>query len=331
VLDLLRPPSPLDATGQAYKDWLHLNFFDVASGAAGLINGSIHGSPTEATTRVIGAALVHHPKTAWSGNVEVRGIDEASIGLASVGLDEVAIGVRNPEGLVEVSARQGHSGLELEAIATPLSPALRIEQRLPFGSGWISWYVVPRLSLEGRLTLEGSEIDLGSALAYHDHNWGRWYWGDDVGWEWTVLPGGQNAATVVFARTTDRAHRVVSEPLLIVEQEGSRRLFSGAGIDVQHSGWFGGRLRRVPGALAALHSDRVRPRLPEEVHIRARDGFDEVNVHFSTEAVAQVIAGDPERKGYGFLHELVGSFRMVGRVGGTPIKSEGPGVFEYVC
>lgn len=329
-LDFLRPPTPFDATQSAYKDWLHLNFFDSGQGIAGLVNGSIHGSPTDPTSRVIGAALVHTP-SGWAGNVAVRGIADAVIGLASVAVDEVAIGIRHADGLVEVSVQQPDSGLVLEGVATPASAPLRIEHRLPFGSGWISWSVVPSLLFSGTARVAERTLDLVEAPAYHDHNWGRWHWGDDVGWEWTVLPGGQDGPTLVFARTTDRTHSTYGEALLTLDYRDRRLFFTGESIDVEFEGWFAGRLRRVPGALAALHSDRVRPRLPERILLRARDGFDEVEVDFRTTGGAQLIAGDPVAPGYGFLHELMGSYALEGRVDGRSFSSKGTGVFEYVC
>jgi hypothetical protein len=43
----LHLPLSGDPLGMIYKEWLHLNFFDHASGAMGLINTSIHGHPRD--------------------------------------------------------------------------------------------------------------------------------------------------------------------------------------------------------------------------------------------------------------------------------------------
>ena len=63
--DALRPPPLTDPDVQAYKDWLHLNVFDHASGAVMLFNGSLHGAPADRRARTIGTALVHLPDGRW--------------------------------------------------------------------------------------------------------------------------------------------------------------------------------------------------------------------------------------------------------------------------
>src|SRR5690606_33667983 len=119
------------------------------------------------------------------------------------------------------------------------------------------------------------------------------------------------------SRATDRAHRTSTGTLLVVDVAGERRSFSGAAVDIALDDAFRGRLRRVPGALAALHQDRIAPALPARVRIRAYDGVDSVRLTFDVHAAAQLIAGDPARRGYGFLHELAGEFTGECVVGGV--------------
>lgn len=330
LLDALRPPSPLDPSAPAYKEWLHLNVLDHASGSVGLINVSLHGAPDDSRSRAIGTALVHVPGLGWTGNAEVRGLDDVGLGVAGVALEHVALAVDHLSGAVLASARFPDDAFFLQLTATDRTPAIDIEQPIPLGSGWIAWYVIPRLSANGRLTVGKRQIDFVAASAYHDHNWGRWHWGDDLGWEWGAFLAPAPGPAFVMTRTTDRSHHRPGRPMLVVQAGQKRRTFSGPSVELAYTGMLEVRLRRVPGALAALHPDRMAPPLPAALRVRADDGRDRVLVEFTARAAAQLIAGDPAVAGYGFLHEIVGEFTARGHVGDTDVSGGGLAVVEHV-
>ena len=329
--DALRPPLPTDPTAGAYKDWLHLNVFDYASGAVWLFNTSLHGAPADARARAIGTALVHLPGAGWIGNVEVCGIDDVVVGPHSIAMTRLALAVDASGDRVLASAQLPGDGLTAALGARATTAAIDIEQRLPFGPGWISWFVVPRLAVDGTLAAGGRVLDLSGAVGYHDHNWGRWHWGDDVGWEWGVMLAPGPGPTLVISRTTDREHRRRGEPALVVDHAGGRTRFRASAVDVRLEGRLQDLpIRRLPGALAALHQGRAHPALPGRIRIRADDGLDRADVEFLPRAAAQLIAGDPVQPGYGFVHEMVGRFSATLRLAGRESVVEGLGVFEYV-
>ena len=326
----LRPPSPLDPTVRAYKDWLHLNLFDHASGTVGLVNASLHGAPDEASSRAGGTALLHLPDEGWVGNVEAIGFDEANVGAASVALEHVAVAVAGGRGEVLASAHFPDDGLRVDAVATPGARPIDVELRVPLGPGWISWSLVPALSLAGTVEAAGRTLDLGGARAYHDHNWGRWHWGDDLGWEWGCFLPPAPGPVFVVSRTTDRSHRIAGRPLLVVQRGTRRRSFRGRTIEIVYEGRLAAEPRRLPGGLAALHQDRAVPRLPARVLVRADDGGDFVTIDFRARAAAQLIAADPARHGYGFVHELVGGFEYACRLDCEAHEGTGLAVMEHV-
>jgi hypothetical protein len=325
--DALRLPLPTDPDAPAYKDWLHLNIFDHATGVIGLFNTSLHGAPASSASRTIGTSLVHVPGIGWAGNVAVRGFDETAIGQSSVALDRLAVAAFFDRVLVSANYPDDAFGATVTARATARPVA--VEERLPFGPGWISWYVVPRLTVSGSVTTRSTTIDLERASAYHDHNWGRWHWGDDVGWEWGAFIAESPGPTIVISRTTDREHRRGSRPTLLVDQADARRRFFG-GVTLSLEGLFDAPLRRLPGVMAALHQDRAKPSIPHRVRIRATDGIDDIELTFTARAAAQLIAADPVQPGYGFVHELVGAFTVRGILAGERCDADGLGVFEYV-
>jgi len=329
-LDTLRPPSPFDLSASGYKDWLHLNILDHASGAVGIINVSLHGAPGDPRSRAIGTGLAHVPGAGWLGNVEVSGQSEAAIGTSSIGLERVALAVLPTEGAVVASVTDPQNGLAARLTARPSVSPVVVANKIPLGPGWISWYAVSRLALSGQWTLGSQVQDLSEASAYHDHNWGRWHWGEDLGWEWGCFLTPTPGPAMVLSLTTDRAHRRRSEPCLAVHAGGKRRTFTGAAIEIEYSGRLDAVLRRLPGATAALHSDWIHPRLPNKLLLRANDGVDRVTMEFAARAAAQLIAADPSQRGYGFIHEMVGEFSCSGTLGKIPIDGTGLGVLEHV-
>jgi hypothetical protein len=345
--DTLRPPPPYDPEAAAYKDWLHLNLLDHASGSVGLINVSLHGAPGDPRSRAVGTALVHVPGRGWVGNLEIRELGEAAIGRASIGLEQVALAVDHPSGTLMASVRDPDNQLVLRVTAEMAAVPLVIEERLPLGHGWISWYAVPRLTVTGEWTVGQEQRDLRAICGYHDHSWGRWFWGDDLGWEWacfltpaTPAPpapapddnaAGAAPVAVVFALTTDRTHRHIGQPSLTVYASKRRRTFRGHSIKLAYDGTLDAIERRVPGALAALHQDHVRVRLPKRLTVHANDGIDRVTLEFTGRSAAQLIMGEPIVRGYSFIHEIAGEFTCVGRLGDVEVTAAGLGVFEYVC
>ena len=330
LADTLRVPAPLDPSAPAYKDWLHLNVFDHRSGTIGLVNASLHGPPGDPRSRVVGAALFDVPDVGWAGNLIVRGFGEARIGSAAVGLDGVGLAIDHGTGTVAASAQLPDDRFGLTVTATASDDAVIVDRPLPLGSGWISWYVVPRLVASGRIQVGDAVVQLDNASAYHDHNWGRWHWGDDFGWDWGSFLASPPGLGVVFARTTDRLRRRPGAPFLLVTGPGTYRRFTGATVQIRAEGRLDAPLRRVPGAMAALRADRALPRLPARVRITADDGVDHVAVDFAARGSVQLVLSDPVRRGHSFVHETAGTFTFAGRLGGVEQRAAGLGVIEHV-
>jgi hypothetical protein len=329
-LDGLRPPQLHDREASLYKDWLHLDLFDWQTGLVGLVNVALHGAPYDPRSCAVGTALMHLPGRGWLGNVETTRFDGAAISEEGVGLRGVALAIDPRSGRVMASARLDDDGLRLDVSALLGGPTYSFPKRLPLGSGWISWFAAPHLRPNGKVELDGERIELSGAVAYHDHNWGRWRWGDDLGWEWGCFADRLGRSVVVFTRVSDRDHRRHGRPLLLVHAGGHRHTFVGRCVTVEYVGRLAVRPRRVPGALAALHGDRAQPRLPAEVVVSADDGRATIRLRFRGTAVAQVVTTETAMRGYGFIHEIAGDFEAEGTIAGQMVAAEGLGMFEHV-
>jgi hypothetical protein len=324
--DYLRTPSVLDRSAEQAKDWLHLNLFDHATATTGIINTSLHGDPRSTSGIAVGCCLVHRPGVGWRGDVEVRSADSATIDRTGVGLGTIGLAL-NADGALVASVLLRHVRGSL--VARPAARAVVVENRMPFGSGWISWRAVPRLRAEGSLVIDDSSLDVTAVDCYCDHNWGRWQWGDDAGWDYGAFLAPNPGPSFVLSRPTDRAHRI-GLPRLTVHVDGHERRFSGATVRLDHIGCWNGDVHRVPGAMAALRSDRRSPHVPERIEMYFDDGFTHGHVLMTVGAAAQIVCGEPSRPGTSFIHELCGGFRWELAVDGERRAGDGLGVFEHV-
>jgi len=331
--DTLRPPFLIDPTAHAYKDWFHLNFADAVSDSIGLVNVSLHGSPWDDCSRAMGTVLLHNPESGWISHIEILSYLEANLGDSSIGLRDVGLAIEQRSGSIHASVAGSSSRFRARLLAEPVSPPLEIEQKMPLGSGWISWYLVPNMKVSGEWEIAGRRAVCTNLAGYHDHNWGRWHWGDDFGWEWgcflanPVPPGNPS---FVFARTCDRRHQRYGDAFLLADWGGTRKRFSADSVAIRLAGRFDGAVHRVHGALAALHQEMAQPDLPTGLTLVVSRGADRIEISFEARAAAQFITADPVLRGYGFIHELMGKYSCFGRLGGKVFEARGYAVFEYV-
>lgn len=336
--DTVRLTDPADPAADADKEWLHLNLFDHENDVAGLVNVSLHGRPGSAAAQVVTAALFDRAGQEWVGDVVVAAQDEAQVTMTSIAA---------PSGVMALVGGQVRAAVTTHAVrlrvaADPVLAAFEIEPAQPFGSGWIGWRVVPTMTVVGQVELGHPCLGersgaAGPLVGYHDHNWGQWHWGDDIGWEWgsfvAAPESGTEAGTaaVVAARTTDRLHRDAPPFSVVLDCHGVRRRFDGGRVTARWSGTAPPLTCRRPGALAALHSDRRRPQLPAVLSLTARSGADRLELEFVCRAAAQLVLADPVVVGSSFLHELSGRFRAAGRLAGRPFAFAGLGMVELLA
>ena len=227
------------------------------------------------------------------------------------------------------AVRRPQDGLEADLTAVPALRPVAFDVAAPFGSGWIGWRAFPLMRLSGRLRVDGRDVPLEGAWGYHDHNWGRWLWGEDAAWEWGafLLPG---PIALVLARSCDRAHANLGPPHVMLVRGDRVSVFAPPRVEIVLSPGKVRPERRLPGALAAIHPDRRMPDLPARIEIRGDGPAGAFELQFDAGSAAQLILAEPTAPGTGFINEIAGTCRLTARVGGTVIRESGIGVFEYV-
>ncbi len=323
-----RPPGPR-------KEWLH--FCVHAAQAEVMVNLSVSDRPTgrDPDGRAEVARLV---MLADDGRRRVAGVDtfgvgdfHAPAGGLAFALGGSALDLRGDAFSLRASLRD--EPVALDVVLRPRAlPA--VIPRLPLGDAPpLDWVIVPRLDATGTLTVDGRATPLAAALAYHDHNWGRFRWGDDFAWEWGfALPDTPGSPwTLVFARLTDRARLVTrAQALMLWRGSVQHRLFRNEAVAVHRDGYLAaGDVLRVPRVMGLVCDDGATD-VPRRFRASARERRDEVGFVFAPSAVAQVAVPNDADLGVTRIHEVSGRVSLRGAVRGERVELEGRGFFEFL-
>jgi hypothetical protein len=204
----------------------------------------------------------------------------------------------------------------------------------PLGDGRINWLFVPRLRAEGWLRISGQEHRIENDLAYHDHNWGRFWWGDDFGWTWgTILPTEPGDPwSMVFMQTTDRSHlRCLSQALYVWHHDEPAAIFRHAAVQTRSDGLLSRAADcTLPPPMRLLLDGEV-PGAPERIHITATRAGDRVRAEFRSHCYARLAQPSEvclDRSTV--LCETSGTARVSGSINGEDVDFVGTGVFEFL-
>ncbi len=335
VIDRLHPPDPGAPDAGRYKEWHHFVLFDGGERTV-IVNLSVDGDPAGPGGQAKVVLLAHGPE-GWSGGVDLYAGADAAVSARSAGLrvGRQRIGFRGGRYRVAAALRDG--SLAVRADLTPAAEAAMIWHDTPVGSGYVNWLIVPDLAVEGRARLPGWRGALDGWRGYHDHNWGRWWWGEDFGWQWGVArepagaDGGGPGLTVVYDRTSDRGGVVAKEHTLSLWSGTDLvRVFARGDLQARMRGRFdGGPVRRVPGVMGLLAQGSASA-VPRCVEVEAGDGTDRLALRFVPASVVEVVV--PSEMGAGFvrLAEVVGEMRVEGRAAGRDVAFTAPAVFEFM-
>jgi hypothetical protein len=324
--DFLRAPVQATAQPAGFKEWHH--FVVHARGVRLLINFSLNNE-TRLAPRVI--VIAHDEK--WTGAIER--FDERALNV-SADLGDLIIGDNRmtvlPDGyrvVIDLPDKDIRGELHFTSASRPF-----VVRNQPLGNGRINWLFVPRLRASGWLHACGWEHRLDDDLAYHDHNWGRFQWGDDFGWTWgTILPTrAGDPWSMVFMQTTDRSRlRTLSQALYVWHHDEPAAIFRHAAVQTRSHG----RLGRAPDCTLPppmrLLLDGEVPGVPELIDITATRAGDRVHAEFQAHSYARIAQpSEVSLDRSTVLCETGGSARASGTINGEDFDFVGTGVFEFL-
>lgn len=340
--DALTPPQPGAADAARYSEWHHFNFNDEASEVYGIFNLALSGDVHDPGRARAGVSLVVCERgVGWHGTMNLHPVEESRFARGVLDLSIGGNQVRFRRGRYEVAGALKDGSVALAATFTPRAAPMRIDRI----GGVVSSFLLPRFDVEGTLRLRGREIPLRGASGYHDHNWGTWDWGRDIGWDWGYIiqrpepparSGGARSArrngpavaepvSIVFGQVTDATRASARSDLVVLVWQGDRwsRAFLADAVSIETAGERRyGDVPRVPGVMTLLAP--ARPRIPERVHIRAADGDDHLTITLAVDAAMQFLIPHPSTTGHTTISELLGEYHVQGVLDGEPVD------FRYV-
>ena len=173
-----------------------------------------------------------------------------------------------------------------------------------------------------------------SELAYHDHNWGRFWWGDDFGWTWgTILPREPGRPVVAGVPADDRSTTValpVPGGLRVAPRRARRDLPPRRGADALHGALGRAADCTLPPPMRLVLDGEV-PDVPERVEITATRAGDAVHAEFRPQSYARLAQPSEIRLDRStVLCETSGTAQVSGTINGEDIDFVGAGVFEFL-
>lgn len=327
------PPQPESAAAD-WKDWYHFVLLHPASGWRAIVNVNLAGGGESAqvqTTLVVhppgGAAALAGASRAvpWrTGDVRARPL--------AIRTEETELEFANGVFALRVQPAGLDLGLALEV--RPDATPMLVTEGSPFGSGFIGWGLVPRCRVHGELWACGRQAAVDAQwFCYQDHNFGRFRWGEDFGWEWMVaharVPDGPELTVVVDLRT-DRTHSGRGLPYLFIVVGGHlRKVFLGPAMALRWN-WAARPERppRLPGAMATLLGDHsARP--PQCVHLHAADEQDRVTLTLPVDSYLEIVAADHRSPAFTRIGEASGPVRLALTLDGQTYEADGLAYAEY--
>ncbi len=322
--------SPASAGGRVgHKEWMH--FCVVTPDLHLFVNFSLMDQARTGEIEIPRLTmLARRPGGRWIGDVDRSDRAHLFGGDPSISWTNATLSFGEDGFFLE--AGLARAALRAKLRFRPTSrPALT--SSIPIGGGeTMKWLVVPRLEATGRVEFEGEVVELASAPAYHDHDWGRFEWGGDFGWEWAIVL--ENRATrpwtIVLQRITDRARGLtLSEGVLLWRGAEHVRTFQGSRVAFDSAG----RTRaagclRVPRVMR-LASPGSSADLPSRLSVVADKAGDHVEVDLALHDVAQIAMPDDVGLGNTIVSETAATASVRGQVAGDTIDFEAPAIAEF--
>lgn len=330
--DFMRAPVLATARPEGFKEWHH--FVIHGPDQRLIINFSLTGETSRTgRSQLAPRVIVLAQDQCWTGAVQRFDTSELDVspdlGGVSIGGNRLTVRPDGYEMTIHLPKHEIAGALHLTSVSRPF-----VVNNQPVGDGTMCWLFVPRLRADGWLSFGGRRHRICDALAYHDHNWGRFRWGGDFGWTWgTLLPRDvDDPWSFVFLQMTDRPRlRCLSQALYVWHRDEPAAIFRHAAVRTHHHGLLDrGPDCTLPPPMRLLLDRRV-PGVPNRVEILAYRAGDTVAAEFRPCTYARLAQPNELRlDGATVLCETSGTARVTGSIAGADFDVVGAAVFEFL-
>jgi hypothetical protein len=310
--DYLQPPTIYDTEINAYKEWQHFNVFDKKTNLFLLLNFAITDNPYDIKHGVAARiAVAKSPKNKIFCAIEPENIDNLKFSYLSPEIKFKGVSVTYEKNTYEVYLKMDTiplvTHLQFQICSQPLTSYTR-----PFGSGFLGWTVFPRVLVNGRVSIEGKEYNIKNCYGYHDHDWGRYYWGERIGWQWGIFAEDNiNGYTFLFDRRTDGVKGSVFEGILMIYKgEELMTSFSGEKLQVKFFGNFEGKKITIPGLMRLMYQESS-SYVPKKITISGIiSRTKKIVIDFNPEVVVQIIVPNRNGDGQTQMNQMLGHIKI---------------------
>lgn len=344
-VEQLRIPTDDQSSSLDWKDWYHFILMEPNRGVRVLVNWTLSGRPDRGEMQL--SLIATLPRECLSAELSPE-TPLATFGTAYPQRWEVGMVNREPLRLrgrgvsleidgkqLRVAVQDQRAGLaiafEAESEATPLL----VTEDSTFGSGFIGWGLVPGLRVAGELSVgeESFGIDR-NWFCYHDHNFGRFRWGEDIGWEWFVAfvtcTNGRTL-TLVLDRRTNKNHSQWGLSYVFVYLGNQlRKIFLSPTLEIGW-GWSATAVLplRLPGIMASVFAHRSLP-MPDSLRVEAVDERDRLSLSVRFDSAMELVVPDKRSCQYSFIEEVSGNVEVSFLLNGERLSGRGLIYAEYV-
>ncbi|MEQ8537140.1 MAG: hypothetical protein RIB93_06725 [Coleofasciculus sp. D1-CHI-01] len=334
------PALPLD-----WKDWYHFILLDLKTGIRLLVNATLIGKPEQGQMQVsfivnlpsaqITPELESPPSVATFGTTfsldwQPDMVCRHPLRLQGKGINLEINGMNSS---VQVHDERAQLSLNVQGQAEAMP--LLVTEDAPFGSGFIGWGLIPGLKVSGELSVCGRSFAIDRDwFCYHDRNFGRFRWGEDIGWEWFVAyvtDKKGRSFTLVLDKRTNKNHSMSGLPyIFIYSGTRLRKVFLGATLQIDWDWSATPSLPlRLPGIMASLFGDRT-VSMPRQLQVQAADDQDQLLLTMAFDSTSELIVPDNQSRQYTFIEEVTGAVDVTLVLQGETIPARGFAYGEYV-
>ncbi|BAZ32342.1 hypothetical protein NIES4074_48440 [Cylindrospermum sp. NIES-4074] len=344
-IEALRIPLDDPALPIDWKDWYHFLLWDREGKIRILVNIALVGRPQDGAIQIsflvnIASDLLAPEYrvdlpiatfgTAFSLEWQPDMVRQNSLRILGNGLQ---LEINGKHSTLEVRDERMQLSIRFqgEAQATPIL----VTEDSPFGSGFIGWGLVPGLQVMGELSIGRQNFSIEQNwFSYHDRNFGRFRWGEDIGWEWFVAFATCNDGrqiTFVLDQRTNKDHSVKGLPYIFVYiNHQLTKVFVGSSLYINWE-WSAAAVTpvRLPGIMASLFSDRTL-KVPQALQVEAADEQGRLLLNVRFETIAELIVPDNQDRQYTFIEEVTGTVEVSLFLQGQTLQAKGLLYGEYV-
>ena len=315
-----------------YKEWHH--FVVHNQGFRLIVNFSLTDRTGPDDTRTVPRVIALVRRGDYSGTIETFDPQDCELRTGRVAARFGPCALTLVDGAYELTVVLPTIGLRAHLRLVPCSTPFVVNNQPLVPGSRLSWLFVPRLEAHGHVWVGDTRVSLRGAPAYHDHNWGRFRWGDDFGWVWgSVLPErSTDPWTIVFMCMTDRFRRGATRQGLYVRHGREPvAMWRDSAVTVEQDGL----LRRPPALTLPPVMSVLRPGsasdLPAALTIRGHQDGDVVQLRFEPEDYVRIVVpNEHDDAGLVVLNEVSARVGASGEIGGRALELEGSGVFEFL-